>query len=312
MQIFDDVIKLSFAEKKVYVALGTFDGLHIGHQQVINQAIRMARAAGGVSAVFTFSNHPLSVIAPKRCPLQIVSQRDKLAILAELGVDLVMNIPFTAEFLKVSPVTFIEMLHQALQPAAIIAGPNYSFGYRGEGTPDMLQQAAQQYGFQVVIQEAVRIGHQVISSTLIRKMIGEGNVEVVARLLGRPFRLHGRVVDGDKRGRTLGFPTANLELDPTVCIPPNGVYAVQVTVGSQQYQGVANVGTNPTFAGNPKRLEVYIFDFSEMIYGQVIAVDIMHFVRKEKVFAGIEALKLQIEEDIMQTKAYFSHFTEKK
>jgi riboflavin kinase/FMN adenylyltransferase len=196
----------------VSVALGTFDGIHLGHQKVINRAVAFANQSGGKSAVFTFENHPLSVLAPHQCPPLITSLAEKERLLAELGVDILCQVPFTQDLLRLSPLEFVDKLLSVLSPSFIVIGPNYSFGYHGSGTPELLSQIGKEKGFAVEVQEAVYIDGHMVSSTSIRQSVSRGEVEHAAKLMGRQFRLSGKVIHGDKRGRTLGFPTANIQL----------------------------------------------------------------------------------------------------
>lgn len=311
MESFDKIAKLTFQYKNIVIALGTFDGLHKGHQSVISRAVDIARASDGTSVVFTFSNHPLSMLDPLRCPPQLISQEEKEALLADMGVDVFVAIPFNQEFLALSPQKFIELLLTAFAPQHIVVGPNYSFGNKGEGTPELLAEAGRRHGFAVDIQPAVYVDQQLVSSTLIRQMIAQGQVGEAARLLGRPFALTGKVIDGDKRGRTIGFPTANIELEPAFAIPANGVYAVQVWLKGKRYNGVANVGTNPTFHGEEQRLEVHLLDFSGDLYGQVLCTQFVAWLRGEAVFNGIEELKNQIDRDIQAALPYLKENSNK-
>lgn len=304
MESFDKIAKLALQYRNIVMALGTFDGLHEGHQSVISRAVDIARASSGTSVVFTFSNHPLSVLEPQQCPPQLITQEEKEALLTDMGVDVFVAIPFSPDFLTLSPQQFIELLLDAFAPKHIVVGPNYSFGNKGEGTPALLAEAGRQHGFAVDVQPAVYVGEQLVSSTLIRQLTARGQVGEAARLLGRPFAIAGKVIDGDKRGRTIGFPTANIELDPAFAIPANGVYAVYVWVAGKRYNGVANVGTNPTFHGVQRRLEVHLLDFSGNVYGQVLRTQFMAWLRGEVTFTGIEELKEQIDRDIQAAVPY--------
>lgn len=288
------------------VALGTFDGVHLGHQTIISHAVNLARQSNGTSVVFTFSNHPLSVINPKHCPPLIITPEEKAARIAALGVDVLLTIPFTRELLQLSPRDFISLLTDALQPAYIVVGPNFTFGYRGAGTPELLRQGGKENGFEVVIPAALHIGKVLVSSTAIRQLILKGKVQQAATLLGRPFRISGQIEPGDGRGgRIIGFPTANISLDASLVTPADGVYAVQTTVGEAQYKGLANVGSNPTFHGKNRRIEVHILDFSGDLYGQNIAVDFLAKIRDEKTFDGVGSLKAQIAKDISAAQQYY-------
>lgn len=298
MEVISTLAGLGGRFAKTAVALGTFDGVHVGHQRIISQAVALARDTQAVSAVFTFSNHPLSVIAPDRCPPLIVSPDYKAELIAALGADVLLSIPFTADFLRLTPRQFIDLLVENLRPAYLVVGDNYSFGYHGTGNPQLLRQAGRESGYEVVIPPPVTVEGQLVSSTVIRQHIQAGRVEEASRLLGRPFRLSGVVAAGDGRGRTLGFPTANLEAIECQVIPADGVYAVRVEADGRRYRGVANIGTNPTFNGLSRRTEVHILDFSGDLYANTILVDFITRLRGEQSFAGADSLKDQINRDV--------------
>lgn len=306
MKIFNQLIDFKNQYPNVIVALGTFDGIHVGHQEIISRSVELAKQVNGTSVVFTFSNHPLSVIAPERCPLQIITQDDKATLIQELGVDILLNIPFTPEFLKLLAVQFIQLLLENLNPKHILVGPNYFFGYKRGGTPEVLQQAGLKYGFKVEINPTVTVDNSMVSSTLIREMIATGNVGQAARLLGRTVSVKGTVIHGAKRGRLLGYPTINLEFATGLIIPPNGVYAVQLKINNIQYNGIANIGTNPTFHDIGRRIEVHILNFTGNLYGQLVEINLLKYIRTEVTFSSIEELKLQISEDIKVAQSYYS------
>ncbi|CUH96138.1 hypothetical protein P22_2226 [Propionispora sp. 2/2-37] len=309
MERFNEIVTLKDRYKNVVIALGTFDGLHIGHQSVINKAVARARACDGTSVVFTFSNHPLSMLDPERCPPQLVTLQEKIKLLAGMGVDVLFTVPFTPSFLTLKAEQFIQLLADHFQPRHIVVGPNYSFGSKSAGTPELLRAAGCNYHFFVDVEPAVKIDDQVVSSTLIRQLISEGRVSQAERFLGRPFALAGQVVGGEKRGRTIGFPTANIKIDISLAIPANGVYAVRVFARGQIYNGVANIGTNPTFQGVQKRLEVHLLDFAGNLYDSTIEVHFLAWLRGETVFKDIEELKLQIIRDIETAQRYFPSTT---
>lgn len=304
MKIFTQLNDLSQQFPRIIVALGTFDGLHIGHQQIISRAVELARTIDGTSVVFTFSNHPLSIVDPDRCPLQIVTYEDKNKLIEGMGVDILLTIPFTPRFLVLSPAEFIALLLKILRPVYIVVGPNYSFGYKGTGTPEMLKSAGDTYGFKTEIQQAVYVDDTIVSSTIIRQLIAQGNVHQAARLLGRPLQIKGTVITGDQRGRTLGYPTANLTINEGLAIPDDGVYVVQILIDKVQYTGVANVGTNPTFNGSERRIEIYILKFTGNLYGQTVTVSFLERIRGEITFTTAEQLKKQISLDIKVAEDY--------
>lgn len=288
------------------VALGTFDGVHLGHQSIITEAVKLAGQVNGTSVVFTFSNHPLSAINPKHCPPLIITAEEKAARIAALGVDILLTIPFTREFLQLSPREFVKLLTDVLRPAYIVVGPNFTFGYKGAGTPDFLRQGGKENGFEVVVPEALHIGKVMVSSSAIRQLIQKGKMQQAAALLGRPYRITGEVASGDGRGgRIIGFPTANISLSNNLVSPSDGVYAVRVKIGEAAYRGLANVGNNPTFHGKERRIEVHILEFTGDIYGQGISVDFLAKIRDERKFDGVESLKAQIAKDVTVAQQYY-------
>ena len=305
MQVFSKIIDITALYSNIVIALGTFDGVHVGHQSIIRQAIELAKSIHGISMVFTFSNHPFSIVAPERVPLQIGDNFSKKHLLDELGVDILVDIPFTRKFAKISPEEFLTALKENYAPKYLVVGPNYTFGHRGKGNVKMLLREGKNYGFEAEIHSGVYMDGRIVSSTQIRKLLAVGDLDMVTEYLGRPFTFSGRVVHGDKRGRTLGFPTANLAIGDTRAKLPNGVYAVQITLHNEKYSGVANIGTNPTFEGCKRRLETYILDFHKDIYDAVLQVQFLHKLRDEQKFSSAENLVKQMHLDIKNAEKYF-------
>lgn len=305
MQIVSNVRNLSEIYPGITIALGTFDGIHVGHQKIISRAVSLAKEINGTSVVFTFSNHPLSVVAPERCPQQLVSQDQKSELIQDLGVDVLLTIPFTADFLTLSAVEFINLMLENLRPKNIVVGPNYFFGYKRSGTPELLRTVGNMHGFGVEVHPIVYVNDRIVSSTLIRQMIAKGYVDQVIPLLGRPVSITGIVIHGAKRGRKLGYPTINLALDTQLVIPADGVYAVSLMIGNIKYSGIANIGTNPTFNETDRRLEVHILDFVGNLYGEAVTVSFLKHLRGQMTFSSSEELKLQIFQDIKFAQGYY-------
>lgn len=305
MQVYTRLADLGGGLAGSAVALGTFDGLHIGHQHIIRQAVALARETGGPSVVFTFSNHPLSVIDPSRCPPLIATAEHKAELIAALGVDILLAVTFDRDLLALAPAAFIALLADKLRPAHIVVGPNYSFGHRGAGTPELLARAGEQYGFTVIVPPAVAVDGVPVSSTLIRQTVLAGDVARAAALLGRPFRIGGIVAAGEGRGRGLGYPTANITPADGQVIPADGVYAAYVQAGGARYRAVANIGANPTFQGKQRRVEAHLLSFAGNLYGQAIQVDFLAKIRDEITFAGADALRAQIDRDVAAAAGYF-------
>jgi len=306
MKIFTHLADLKQQQfPKTAVALGTFDGVHIGHQKIIRQAVDLAASYGGASVVFTFANHPLSVINPRRCPPQIVTNEYKAELIQSLGVDILLSIPFTQEFLQLAPEEFIVLLLSHLHPANLVIGPNYHYGHKGSGTPDTLKTAGFNHGFNVVVHPAVYVQNIMVSSTSIRRFIHEGNIDQATLLLGRPPRIGGMVVSGDGRGKMLGYPTANIAIDNMLVIPSNGVYAVKVQIDDKRYNAVANIGINPTFTGQTRRIEVFLLNFEGNLYDRIILVDFLAKLRAEITFNSVSELTNQIAQDISSAQKYY-------
>lgn len=305
MKAFSKIVDLTKNFPHIVVALGTFDGVHIGHQSIIKQAISLAKSIHGISVVFTFSNHPLSIVAPDRAPMQIGDNLSKERILADLGVDVLVNIPFTKKFAKITPEDFLILLHEHFAPRYVVVGPNFTFGYRGKGTPRMLLREGQHYGFKAEIANAVQLEGRIVSSTRIRQLLAAGNLPLVNEFLGRPFTFSGRVIHGDRRGRLLGFPTANLAIADNRAMLPNGVYATQVLVHDKMYYGMSNIGTNPTFEGCNRRLETFIIDFHDDIYDAVLQVQFLQKIREEQKFPSAEHLVKQMHMDLKSMEKFF-------
>jgi len=305
MKIFTQLTDLPRQITKTAVALGTFDGIHIGHQKIISTAVDLAKKSGGTSVVFTFSNHPLAAIDPHRCPPQIITPADKAKLIENLNVDILLSVPFTQDFLHLAPQEFIAVMLKHLRPSHLVIGPNYHFGYKGEGSPDTLKAAGAVSGFEVIVHPAVYLNNLVVSSTSIRQFIQQGKIAQAGLLLGRPPRISGTVIAGDRRGRNLGYPTANIAIDDKLVTPGNGVYAVRSQVANKQYNGVANVGYNPTFLGKSRRIEVYLLNFSGDLYGQTMDVDFLEKLRDEKKFASIDELTAQIADDLVNAHKYY-------
>ena len=298
MEIITSLEQLHSFAAPCVVALGTFDGLHRGHLDVIGTAKQEAEQTGAKLAVFTFSNHPLEWINPAHVPVALVTPAVKLQLLENLGVDVLIDIPFNQLVADLLPQQFLERL-SALNYSCLVVGENFTYGQRGVGNVYTLAASAQAMGFQLIVRKLVSNSGTIVSSTEIRRLITAGEVQQAAKMLGRSYSISGIVVHGNERGRLLGYPTANLELvDAHVAIPLGGVYAVRAYVDGGVYGGMANIGKNPTFGDVEKpRLETNIFGFSGDIYGKTLTIEFVQRIRGEVKFAGIDALKAQLAQD---------------
>ncbi len=302
MQLFRDLTHLPERFRGGVIALGNFDGVHLGHQAVIGTAMKLAQEASVPAAVLTFSPHPRAFFAPGQPPLRIYPLHVKLELLRGMGIDALFLQRFNAAFAALSPAEFIaRVLHQALRARHVVTGEDFVFGKGRAGNAQMLAQG-QPFGFTCVPTLRDESG-EACSSTRIRALLGAGKMSEAAQLLGRPYRLEGRVLHGDARGRTLGFPTANLRLPP-VMPPAFGVYAVRVQLpGGEWVKGVANLGIRPTFEADAPLLEVHCFNLSQELYGMRLRVELVRHLRPERRFAGLEELKAQIERDCTEARS---------
>lgn len=298
MEIITSLEQLHSFVAPCVVALGTFDGLHRGHLDVIGTAKQEAEHTGAKLAVFTFSNHPLEWINPAHVPVALVTPAVKLQLLESLGVDVLIDIPFNQLVADLLPQQFLERL-SALNYSCLVVGENFTYGQRGVGNVYTLAASAQALGFKLIVRKLISNNGTIISSTEIRRLITAGEVQQAAKMLGRSYSISGIVAHGNERGRLLGYPTANLELvDAHVAIPLGGVYAVRAYVDGGVYGGMANIGKNPTFGDVEKpRLETNIFGFSGDIYGKTLTIEFVQRIRGEVKFAGIDALKEQLAQD---------------
>ncbi len=307
MEVFEGIENIRRSLKNPVLTIGNFDGVHRGHQTLFQKAREWAATLSGESVVITFHPHPLQVLAPGQGPPFITPHERKLELIALCGIDVAVVVPFSRKFAQMSAGDFVKtLLVGKIGPKAIIVGEDYRFGSGREGDTEFLQRMGEQYGFRVETVSGVEMDGTVVSSTLIRQFIQEGNLREANRLLGRPYEVAGLVVPGHQRGgRLLGFPTANISLSGQA--PPKpGVYAVEVEIDQRTYGGAANVGYNPTFGGTELSVEVFVFDFQENIYDRSIRVRFIERLRDEKRFSGPDELAVQIAKDVEKAKAILS------
>ncbi|KMY44967.1 riboflavin biosynthesis protein RibF [Bacillus sp. FJAT-27916] len=293
------------------IALGYFDGVHTGHRQVIQTAIEAGKEKGLQTAVMTFDPHP-SVILNKEVKhvRQLTPMNEKVALIEQMGIDYLFIVHFTKEFASLSPEAFVKEYLISLNVKHIVAGFDYTYGHRGKGTMEDLPMYTHGQIAQTIVSKQ-ELDSEKISSTRIRKELISGNVEETARLLGRPFNVKGQVVDGEKRGRLLGFPTANVEVDPDYYLPGVGVYCVRMLVKGAWHNGICNVGYKPTFHSEKEEIptvEVHLLDFEDHIYGEEVTVKWCTRIRDEKKFEGLDALIAQLEQDKRFAAEYFENF----
>jgi riboflavin kinase / FMN adenylyltransferase len=279
--------------------LGNFDGLHRGHQALIRKVVERAHAQKGSSMVLTFEPHPLKVLHPHMDLKLLASFDEKLSLLKEMGVSQIVCIPFTQAFSLLSPEEFVrELLCQRLKVREIFVGEDFAFGKNRTGTIKDLQRMGSQMGFEIFSIETVSLDKKAVSSSRIRELVMTGQVQEAARLLGRIYSLEGRVIPGSGRGKTLGFPTANLKLPQDRVIPADGVYAAWGVLANTLEKGVAYIGTQPTLGPHERTIELHLFESHPGLYGENLRVGFQQYLREEKVFESQEALVHQIGEDI--------------
>jgi riboflavin kinase / FMN adenylyltransferase len=284
------------------VTVGTFDGVHVGHKTIIRRVVSRAAESKGRSVIVTFDPHPREVINAGKNPVKLLTTpAERAEILKVLEVDIMVIIPFDRDFSLLSSDQFIrDILYNKIGISHLVVGYDHQFGKNREGTIETARQAGSELGFTVEVIEAHEVGEITVSSTSVRSALeNDGDVELAKQFLGRPYTLTGIVEYGDKRGRTLGFPTANLKPDhDRKIIPKNGVYAVHVNLAGIKYNGMMNIGIRPTFSGDEKRvLEVNIFDFSEDIYGKSIRIEFIRRIRDERKFSSAGELVKQLKTD---------------
>jgi riboflavin kinase/FMN adenylyltransferase len=280
------------------IAIGNFDGVHCGHRRVIETAQRLAREQGVEALVFTFVEHPRTVLRPDSPVPLLTPWPEKLERLAALGVEGCVAAHFTPDLAQLGPEEFVlRILLGQLNAKAVVTGFNFRFGHRQAGSPEVLKALGEREGFQVEIVQPYEEDGGVVSSSRLREMVATGAIEPANQMLGYRYTLTGTVIHGDKRGRTIGFPTANLEVSREKLLPAYGVYACWVDVGGQKLPGIVNIGQRPTFDPPKLMIEAHIFDWSGDIYGETISVSLVSRLRAEQAFPSVDALVAQIKAD---------------
>ncbi len=307
MQTFHRIEDFQRDGRKVSIAIGTFDGVHLGHQQVIRQAVSDARQHEGLSVVVTFDRHPNSIVAPDRVPPQLYSQPQKLRALASLGAEATLVIPFTREFSALPAEDFIRALVAQLTPVqSVCVGSSFVFGRQRSGDVALLQRLGAELNFVVHGLAAVALDGEMVSSTRIRESLRAGEINRASQMLGREYALAGTVAHGDELGRKLGFPTANLDVRGLL-VPPNGVYAAHARVAGVQHRAAVNIGVRPTLASAvPEvRVEAHVLDFKGDLYGQEMELTFVAKLRDEQKFSSLEELRAQIARDVTAARGRF-------
>jgi riboflavin kinase/FMN adenylyltransferase len=280
------------------VTIGVFDAMHSGHVRLMEMTLERARAMGIASLVFTFRDHPLAVLAPAHCPNRITQPEEKARLIEAVGVDLCLMLEFTPTIAAIEAETFIrEVLAGRCAARFVACGENFTFGAGGKGDAELLRRRGAEFGFEVSVLPAVIEGASAASSSRVRALIIDGRVAEAAELLHRPYGFAARAIEGDGRGRKLGFPTANLQPPRDQLIPADGVYAVMARLESRAVGGMMNVGARPTFEGAGRAIEVHLFDFAGDLTGAEMRIDFLDRVREERRFGSAEALIEQLKRD---------------
>ena len=301
MKIIRDLEKIFF-ENKITATIGGYDGIHIGHNRIISKVVQKAKENNSKSALITFK--PLPKIFFARKNFELLTTYKKIEILKELNVDYMILLRFNDSLISMSSKDFIEeILIKKLNISSLTVGHDFKFGKNQSGSVSDLQDYAHKGSFTLNVEEKHSIAGERISSSSIRDYIMQNNFEKASKMLGRPYTVSGKIIHGDKRGRTIGFPTANIKLEPNILL--SGVYAVSTLFKKKKYYGVANIGYKPTFDGQKYLFEANIFDFSQDLYGQRLEFDIISKIRETKKFSGVEELKQYINLDVKSAKEIF-------
>lgn len=296
MQIVRGIDNFRPDKKPLYLALGNFDGLHRGHQKLIGEMVEAASSGGGTAAAFVFEPHPTRVLFPERELRLLVMVERKAELMAKLGLELLIYNSFNLDIARCSPEEFVQhILLNKLGVKEVFVGFNYTFGYKGAGTPELLKQLGEKYGFGVRVTPPVEVNGVVVSSSMIRKALDIGDIGQARIMLGYEPMLEGQVIEGEHRGSTIGFPTANLGVSNEVSIPGKGVYAARAEIDGRNYQAVINIGSKPTFHEEyPISIETHLIDFKGDIYGERLRLYLIQKIRDERRFGSVDELIRQI------------------
>lgn len=309
MKVIQDINELPNVCSHACVTIGNFDGVHKGHLQLLQKVAEEARKCNGTSIAITFDPHPMQVLSPEGVR-QITSWQQKQELIGKTGIDFLLVIPFTKEFAETSPEDFVQQVVVEVRTVKLIIGYDYAFGKGRKGDGAFLRRIGEKYGFSVEIVPPFYHGDKLVSSSLIREMVMQGEMLSAAEFLGRPYQIQGEVKPGKQRGGDeVGFATANLRLNEGSLIPKYGVYVSRVKYAGKVYGGVLNIGINPTFDEKELVAETHIFDFDKNIYGQEIQVSLLKYLRGEKRFASIDELTAQIEKDVTTAKGFLADYS---
>jgi riboflavin kinase/FMN adenylyltransferase len=285
------------------VTIGVFDGLHLGHQHLIRQLVTEAHANGLLAGVMTFHPHPDTVIHHRSGRYDLTTIDERAELMAGLGVDYLVTHPFNRDVMQIRAAEFVRRIVNGMQPCCLWVGEDFALGHKREGDVAFLKAQGASYGFDVTAIPLVEVNKHTISSTAIRDALREASIKTANDLLGRAYNVRGGVVTGHQRGRTIGFPTANIQVPDGKLIPANGVYAGWATLNGERFMAATNVGYSPTFGNEAVTVEAYLLDFDRDIYGQTLTVSFEHYLRPEMKFSGLEALIAQLNTDVERARA---------
>lgn len=302
MTIEEELSRLS-PDRNTVLSIGVFDGVHLGHKYLLSQLTEQARQRNLLSGVVTFDPHPQKVLPPQTKLPFLTDLDQRTTLIKNEGVEAIIILPFTQELAQLSAYQFVGLLKNHLRMRELVIGPAFTLGRNREGNVNTLRTLGEDMDFTVTVVPPVMINGEMVSSTAIRKALADGDLKRVHYLIGRPFSLHGQVIPGASRGAKLGFPTANLDINPEQALPAEGIYATWVYINDKAYESMTNIGKRPTFGGHQSIVEAYILDYRGNLYGQELKIDIIERLRGEKQFDTTEALRQQITEDIKQGRA---------
>ena len=302
MQVEEELAGLS-PKKDMLLTIGVFDGVHLGHKHLISQLTANAKRQNLLSGVVTFHQHPQEILSPQTKLPFLTDLAKRMALLKNEGVDAIIPLSFTDELVQLNASRFLSLLKKHLRMRGLVVGPDFALGRNREGNIDAIRSLGQDMNFSVTVIPPAMIDNEVISSTAIRDALADGNMKRVLKLTGRPFSLNGNVISGEGRGAKLGFPTANLDINPQQALPADGVYATWTYIDNQAYPSMTNVGRRPTFPGSERTVEVLLLDYHNNLYGRELKIDIIERLRGEKQFDTAEELKKQIAKDIKRGRA---------
>lgn len=290
-----------------WVTIGSFDGVHLGHQTIIRQMVEEAKSNASSTVVITFFPRPAAVLHHSaEQSLYLTKPEDRAHLLGNLGIDYIFTLPFDQSFASLSAQEFMEKLSQQFGVKQLWVGYDFAMGKHRQGNPQALDELGKTLGFQINIIQPVKIGSRIVSSSCIRQLISNGNVKQAAALLGRWYALNGNIIHGDMRGRTLGFPTANLDVWDLNQLPARGVYATWAVIGEKKYPSITNIGFRPTFKNNSylPKIETYIIDFNEDLYNKSLTIEFVEYFRAEQKFSSADLLKQQLNQDVLRAQKF--------